>query len=143
MQITFPCPHCKKKIDAPNQAAGGQLKCPNCHEMLTVPSTSGRSGCVLCGLGITGAPLLCWSLGGGVSGILIGVAGSLAIIATGWWLSDPDKSRKVYGTIWGPRRVFLLLMLVGLCIWVVAFASCTENTNITLPGAGPWKEPSR
>lgn len=38
MPISFVCPECKKKLKAPDQAAGKSVPCPQCKTRLTVPA---------------------------------------------------------------------------------------------------------
>jgi hypothetical protein len=38
MPITFHCTHCRKKIEAPDNAGGKWGKCPACHNKVYVPS---------------------------------------------------------------------------------------------------------
>lgn len=37
------CPHCKKKLKAPDNAAGKRVRCPGCMEVIPVADTSGGS----------------------------------------------------------------------------------------------------
>ena len=37
MPIVVKCPHCDKKIEAPDKLAGRRIKCPSCDEKLRVP----------------------------------------------------------------------------------------------------------
>lgn len=41
MDINFNCPHCGKSLNTTDDRAGAQAKCPNCSEMVTVPSVAG------------------------------------------------------------------------------------------------------
>ena len=40
MSIAFQCPHCGKKLKAPDSAASKSSKCPGCGETVTCPSLS-------------------------------------------------------------------------------------------------------
>jgi hypothetical protein len=97
-----------------------------------VPGCAGVFLLVVGGLTLTVGTFLCWlgitlNPGKKSAAILITViwaAGSLAVIASGWWLVSPARKRMLYATIWGPGFVFLVVMLLGFCAWIVAFATC-------------------
>jgi hypothetical protein len=40
MAITTWCPGCKKRIEAPDKAAGHKAKCPRCGEVVPIPASS-------------------------------------------------------------------------------------------------------
>jgi biopolymer transport protein ExbD len=40
MNISFPCPHCGKKLKADPRHAGARVKCSGCQQVVVVPATS-------------------------------------------------------------------------------------------------------
>ena len=38
MAIEFTCPHCKKRLEAPDTMAGKSAECPSCKKKVDVPS---------------------------------------------------------------------------------------------------------
>jgi hypothetical protein len=98
-----------------------------------VPGCAGVFLIVVGGLTITVGTFLCWlgmSLHPGKESAVTAItvvwaAGSLAVIASGWRLVSFARGRKAQATVWGPGFVFLVVMLLGFCAWIVAFATCT------------------
>ncbi len=39
MDITFSCPNCEQELEVDSEAAGTELECPTCNNMVTVPSS--------------------------------------------------------------------------------------------------------
>lgn len=37
--ITFYCPHCSQKLEAPEEGAGRSIACPTCSEQIQIPAT--------------------------------------------------------------------------------------------------------
>ena len=38
--ISFTCPHCEQRLDAPPEMAGDQLACPTCQKQIQVPTVA-------------------------------------------------------------------------------------------------------
>lgn len=143
------CPRCGKRFDRPDDPATPWLSCPFCHEVnpdalvtnavkgsrgagvfLLVLGTLGLTlGTCLCGIGMRfarhfGQPV---ATADWIDITVVGVwaLASLAVIATGAFLTSPAKVESVQRNYWGPGAFFLILMLAGIAGWIFAFSTCT------------------
>ncbi|MFW6151893.1 MAG: hypothetical protein ACOC6C_02860 [Verrucomicrobiota bacterium] len=56
-ELTFHCPNCKQKLEAPDDMAGETVECPSCQTEITIPAGKPRDQLNLADISISGEPV--------------------------------------------------------------------------------------